>query len=218
MSAPRRSRAPRSLVAVLLVLAGCATGQRPTLVEQTAGTEDAAAAAVIQRLDAAAETTFTATYDITPTATSQTTAATVFVSGLRQRIIIGSVDYISDGTVTRTCVAGTAECTEGLDDARISNLQITHDFWGEAMGARLARAANVSLADGVPRVETIAGQPATCADITVPSANAEASGSALGTLVYCALEAGPLARYSGADVNIVMTSYASTVDETQLGS
>jgi hypothetical protein len=213
----RRSFATRSLVAALVVVTtGCATGQRPTLVEQTAGTEDAAATAVIQRLDVAAETTFTATYDITPTSTSQTTTATVFVSGLRQRIVIGSVDYINDGTVARTCVAGGGECAEGIDDARISNLQITHDFWGSAMGARLARAANVSLTAGVPRVETIAGQPATCADITVPSANAEASGGALGTLVYCALEAGPLGRYTGADVSIALTSYTPTVDETQL--
>lgn len=214
------TRRTRALVVALAagagLLAGCATGQRPTLVEQDAGTSDSAAAAVIALLDLADEATFTATYDITPTSGTQATTATVIVSGVRQRIMIGSVEYLNDGTSTRTCVAGGGECVEGIDEARISNLQITHDFWGATTGTRLARAANTSLTDGVPRVETVAGQPATCADITVPSPNAEATGGALGTLVYCALEAGPLARYVGADVNILLTSYAPSVDETQL--
>lgn len=217
MSTSRRSpRALAAALAVAAVLSGCATGERPTLVAQNSGTTDSAANAVIGLLDLADEATFTATYDIVPTSTGQTTTATVIVSGVRQRIVIGSAEYRNDGTTTRTCVAGGGECVEGIDEARISNLQITHDFWGATTGARLAQAANTSLNDGVPRIETIAGQPATCADITVPTSNPDASATGLGTLVYCALEAGPLARYAGADLSITMTSYAPSADETQL--
>jgi hypothetical protein len=197
------------------LVTACATGERPTLVDQPVGSEDAAARPVIERLEAAGDTVFTATYEITPTSTastSQPTTATVIVSGPRQRVTVGGIDYVTDGTTARTCRDGT--CTDGFDEALISDLQITHDFWGATAATRLGVEAGRSLTAAAQRQENIAGQPAACADVTVPSATPDASGS--GTIIYCALDAGPLGRYVGADSTIVLTSFAPTVDDTQL--
>ena len=153
---------------------------------------------------------FTASYTITPTLTNEPTQATVVQSGLRQRITIGSVEYTSDGAVVRTCVVGGGECVDGIDEARISNLNITHAFWGESATARIRVDASRSVQQAAGRTETIAGQASTCADLTVPAPEG------IGTVVYCALDAGVLARYIGVDVRIELTAFSPVADEAQL--
>ena len=71
---------------------------------------------------------------VTPTLTNEPTQATIVQSGVRQRITIGSVEYTTDGSIARTCVVGGGECVDGIDEARISNLNITHTFWAERDG------------------------------------------------------------------------------------
>ena len=56
-------------------------------------------------------------------------------------------------------------------------------------------------------VLTIAGQPAACVDVPVPGI-----GNVSAAVTYCALDAGPLARYFGADVSIELTSFSFTAD------
>ena len=195
----------------MLVLAGCAVGERPTLVEPVT-VNDEAARQVLSRLELADTLTFTATYEITPSLTGQPTTATVVQAGLRQRVTIGDVVYSSDGTTSRTCVASTSECVNGLDDARVSNLSITHAFWSDSIAARLRTDAGRTLAPSAVRPDTIAGRPSTCADLQLPTLNG------VGTSTYCAADEGVLARYSGADVTIELTSFAPTVEESQLSS
>lgn len=192
------------------VLSACATGERPTLVAPPTIPDDPVAAAVIERLERGSAATFTATYDITPTMTGIPTAATVVQSGDRRRTVIGTVEYLRDGATTRTCFSGDVECTTGFDETRISNLNITHEFWGRSAVARLSLEAGRAVGTTTGRTETIAGVSATCADVVVPAQQGA------GTLVYCAIDAGPLALYNGADVRIELTSFSTEVDETLL--
>ncbi len=208
---PGRTRHVATLVITCAaVLSACATGERPTLVAPPTLPNDPVAAAVVERLGRGESATFTATYEITPTSTGTATAATVVQSGDRRRTVIGTVEYLRNGSTTRTCFSGDVECTTGFDETRISNLNITHEFWGRSAAARLSLEAGRSIGATTGRTETIAGVSATCADVVVPAQQGA------GTLVYCAIDAGLLARYNGADVRIELTSFSPAADESLL--
>lgn len=204
----RRSFGRTSLLATgtFVLLTGCFTGDRPTLLERPT-IDDPAAQAVIDRLATASTAEFTATYEIAPTQAGEVTTATVTQSGTRRRVTIGGVDFLSDGTVIRTCENNELGCVDFLDDARVSDLNITHRFWGDAFRERLALDASRRIGFSEGSDEMIAGAPAACVAIPVPSTS-EMSG----TVEYCALDAGPLARYVGADVRIELVEFAPTAD------
>jgi hypothetical protein len=195
-------------VTALLVIAltGCATGERPDL-EPAQVVDDPAAAVVLQRLERAGSVPFTATYDITPSTTGATTTAIVRQLDGKRRITIGDIDYQIDGGSSRTCKPS-GECVDFIDDARVSDLNITHRFWADAIAARLTIDAARRVGFSTGRTDTIAGRPAVCADVPVLG----------GTVVYCALDAGVLARYINADVSIELTSFSSDVDAGALSS
>lgn len=205
----RRTGAAGIAVGVVLLTSGCLTGERPTLLERPV-IDDPAVQAVIDRLDTTSTAEFTAVYEITPTLTGTPTTATVTQAGDRRRISIGDVDYISDGADTRTCSNDDRGCVDFLDDARVSDLNVTHRFWGDAFRARLELDASRRIGFSTGSDELIAGAPAACVDIPVPSTT-ELSG----TVQYCALDAGPLARYVGADVNIELVEFTPTADPTR---
>lgn len=192
-------------IGLMLSAAGCFTGQRPEL-EPIPVIDDAAAQVVMERLDRAGSVTFTATYDIIPSTTGETTQATVRQLDDRTRITIGNVDFIIDRESSRTCRLDEQICVDSIDDARISDLNVTHRFWSDGIAARLSidAARRVGFSEG--HLETIAGRPAACADVPVLG----------GTVVYCALDAGVLARYFNADVSIELTSFTNDVDVTAL--
>ncbi len=200
-------------VVAAAVLAGCFTGERPTLVAApTDAVDDPAVAAVVERLDRAESTTFSATYDIIPSTTGETTEAVIVATDGRQRMRIGDIDYVIDGGVSRTCDLVVGECVDLLDDARISDLNITHEFWGDAFAARLRLDGSRRVGFSAGRVETIAGQTAACVDVPVPGVQAVSA-----AVTYCALDAGVLARYFGADVSIELTSFSFSADPDELG-
>ena len=209
MAGPSARSAALGLLAIVLST-GCMTGERPTLVERPA-IDDPAAQAVLDRLGTASTAEFTATYEITPTNTGQATRATVVQSGTRRRVTIGAVDFLSDGTVTRTCENDDQGCVDFLDDARVSDLNITHGFWGEAFEARLELDASRRIGFSEASDAIIAGAPAACVDIPVPS-----SSQLAGTVQYCALDAGPLARYVGADVTIELIEFTPSASPDTL--
>ena len=64
---------------------------------------------------------------------------------------------------------------------------------------RLHVDANRNIGPAEGRLDTIAGQPAACADVPVVG----------GTVSYCALDAGVVGRYLGADVTIELTSFST---------
>ena len=198
---PARRGLIAALAGVVFMTTGCMTGDRPTL-EPVPAVDDAAASVVLERLERANSVAFTATYDVIPTTTGEATTAVVRQLDGRRRVTIGDIDYLTDGGSSQTCRRSTGECVEGTNDALISDLNITHRFWSDGIAARLTidAARRVGFSEG--HTETIAGRSAACADVPVLG----------GEVVYCALDAGVLARYFNADATIELTSFSNQVD------
>jgi hypothetical protein len=202
-----RSSCRRRIIGLLAgaaVLAGCAVGERPSLEEPTSFDDDAAEP-VADLLDRAGNARFEATYTITPTSAVASTTATVTRTPDSAHIEIGDVVFDVSGNQTRTCTGD--DCDDFANDARISDLGITHNFWGPAFRQRLVTDSGRRVGPTTGSFEQIAGRPATCVTIQVPS-----SLEAVGSVLYCALDDGVLARYQGADVSIELTSFTSTLD------
>jgi len=198
-------------VAVLaaLTLAACATGPRPSFdadepAQQATG--DPAIDAVLERLDRVGVEQFTADYTIlTRLGAKESTATVVQADNSRRSITINAVRFIDGSGTVATCNLATAECEAVINDARVSDVQVTHDFYGSSFARRLRVDAARSLSPARGYTETIGGLPATCADVPVSG----------GTKVYCALDDGPLARYDGNDVLIELVALNPTPDETK---
>ncbi len=163
MALPRHRRSAgvpfaRTLVisfAAAVSLAACATGQRPSFdADEPAqeATGDPAIDAVLERLDRVGLEQFTADYTIlTRLGGQESTATVVQASDSRRSITINNVRFL-DGTGTAsTCNLTTAECEAVINDARVSDVQITHDFYGSSFARRLRVDAGRSLA---PRAAT----------------------------------------------------------------
>jgi hypothetical protein len=209
---PATARAARTAIlssVVALTLGACATGPRPSFDDDEPSqqaTGDAAIDAVLERLDRVGLEQFTADYTIlTRLGGKESTATVVQADNSRRSITINGVRFL-DGTGTAaTCDLSTAQCEARINDARVSDVQVTHDFYGSSFARRLRVDAGRSLSPARGYEETIAGQPAACADVTVSG----------GTKVYCALDSGPLARYDGNDVAIELVRLDPTPDETK---
>ena len=166
-------------------------------------TGDAAIDAVLSRLEAASASTFGADYDLLTRFGDLRTRATVAQDGsARRSVTIGRYRFLTDGATTATCDLDAASCSDTIDAARISDTQLTPDFYGISAAARLRRDAGVRSGPTVASTETIAGQPAAC--VVIPLAGAEST--------YCALDSGALARIDAADVLVELTSWSPTPD------
>lgn len=202
--------------AAAALLGGCALGPRPTLTDERL-VDDAAVEAVLDRLDKADDVTFTATYTVQPALADSTPAeVTVRATPERARVTfaVGGdvvVEYSDTEGEQRTCAAGLTECVAGFDQTRISNLAVTHAFWGTSAVDKLRADADRiqadATSDGPPQNVALPDLPFVCAH--VPTGSSE--------VVYCALDAGPLAYYLGADVTITLTDFEATVDPAAFG-
>lgn len=187
------------LLLALVALTGCALGERPTL-EAADVITDSATQTVAERLERSPVVDFTATYAITPSSSTDSTVATITSEGGTVTTQIGDVTYTTDPAGnTTTCRAD--DCTDGANDAYVSNLGITHRFWESSARQRLVTDAARRIGTSTGTTDTIAGQSAVCVAIKLPS-----SVEAVGTVSYCALDQGMLARYIGADGTIELTS------------
>ena len=195
-----------------ITLAACATGPRPSFDadEPTrTATGDPAIDAVLERLDRVGLEQFTADYTIlTRLGDKESTATVVQADNSRRSITINAVRFLDGSGTVATCDLTTAECEAVINDARVSDIQITHDFYGSSFARRLRVDAGRSLAPARGYAETIGGQPATCADVPVSG----------GTKIYCALDSGPLARYDGNDVLINLVAVNSSPDESKFAT
>ncbi len=197
-----------------VVLASCFTGERPEF-EDTSGAPvvssgNEAIDDVLGLLDSVGRSEFTVGYDIeTKFNTVSSTGTVVQASGQRRSITVENEDrtvrFIEDGEDELTCDLIAGECETSLNDARISDTQLPHTFYGPAFASRLRADAARRISDPVAYTKNIAGQSADCVDIPVAG----------GTKTYCALAAGPLAEFVGADVTIELTSYSPEPDTTK---
>jgi hypothetical protein len=193
-------------------LGACATGARPSFdVDQPAlePSGDPGIDAVFDRLDDVGLQQFTADYAIlTRLGGLNSTATVVQADESRRSITVNDVRFL-DGTGTAaTCNLTTDECEAVINDARVSDLQLSHDFYGSSMARRLRVDAGRRIDAARGYEITQAGRPALCADVPVSG----------GTKVYCALESGVLARYDGADLFIELTSISDVADETKFAT
>ncbi len=190
-----------------LLLTACVTGERPSFIddEDVPGTPvgDAAIDAVLGRLEGSDPPPFTAEYTIVTNASGGTSNATVVVDVDRRSITISNIRFLIEGSRTGTCNTQSGRCSNSIDDARVSDIQVTHQFYGEATARRLRSDAAQRIGATAASAATIAGLAATC--VSVPLSD--------GSPVYCALENGLLARMDNGDVDIELTSFRDGVDE-----
>ena len=201
------SRIPIAVAAMLVALVGCETGDEPSLGEPVTEVDDAAADVVYDLLRDAGDTAFTATYAVTPSLTGETTAVTVrHDPAATTEVETRGVVFVGTGDDGSTCADSV--CRDGADDAVISDLSITHRFWAPAFAIRLRLDTGRRIGFTEATTTEIAGRPAEC--VGIPQAGPVEIDA---VVTYCALEAGPLARYAGADVAIEMTSFVPGVPE-----
>lgn len=208
-----RTRPVPFLLAAGIVLAGCFTGERPTLDDQQSGPAETsgneAIDSVLALFDSVDRSEFTAEYDIeTNFNTVTSTGVVAQAAGQRRSITVEnddrSVRFIVDGTDQRTCDLTTSECEASLNDARISDTQLSHTFYGPAFAQRLRADAERRIGDPIASTKEIAGQNALCVDVAVAG----------GTKTYCALDSGVLAEFIGPDVTIELSAYSPEADTT----
>lgn len=215
--APRRpSQVALAIVSsaiACVLLSSCLTGERPTLASEEsidAPVGEAEIDALLARFAALAGAEFTATYEITNNFGPVTRRATVVhAADGRRAITVGDVRYLIDSAGSLTC-RPTGEgtdaiaCTEGADDAAISDLQVTHQFYGRSAAARLRTDASRRTGPVEGYEATIAGSEAGCVSVVVSG----------GSKVYCVLDAGAVAAYQGPDVLIELLEFLPSVDES----
>ncbi len=210
-------RGVAGIVVAGLALTACFTGERPEFEDEStaaaASTGDAGIDRVLALLDSVGRSEFTVGYDIeTKFNTVSSTGLVVQTAGQRRSVTVENDDrtvrFIEDGDEELTCDLLAAECETSLNDARISDTQLPHTFYGPAFASRLRADALRRIGDPEAYTKSVAGQTAECVDVAVAG----------GTKTYCALASGPLAQFVGADVTIELTSYSPEPDTTRFAT
>ncbi|MEP7115378.1 MAG: hypothetical protein ABI862_19100 [Ilumatobacteraceae bacterium] len=196
-------------IGMLVLLGGCFTGQRPSLTSEPfaarTSSGDAAIDQVLTQLDAVNTGPYTADYTVLTKFGNTTRPASVSVDADRRSVTVGNVRFLTTLDLEQTCILDKSDpCSSSIDPARISDTQITPDFYALDAAKRLRRSAIAKIGPTVTHREQIAGQSATCVDVPVPG----------GTSVFCALTNGPLARLDDGAVAINLTQYAPAADES----
>ena len=188
-----------------ILLTGCFTGKRGHLAAAANPISDPAITAVLSKLEAPTATQYTATYSLLTKFGQITTPATVAQNSPTARsITIGDVRFVTADSGGQTCVLSTGVCAPTLDDARVSNLSLTHDFYQAAPAVRMRQDAATMVHAAVASSKQIAGQAATCVQISF----------AAGNKTYCVLDNGLLALQDTPDLRIDLLSFNGAADAT----
>lgn len=207
-------RLPAALLGALvltltLTLTSCFTGKRPSPSEDPfppgSPSGNPAIDQVLAELDQINTGPYTATYSVLTRYGNTNRTATVAVDGSRRSVTIGDVRFLTLSDGSHTCLLNTAQpCSTSVDANRVSDTQITPNFYAVDAAKRLRRDATSMVAQPIAHVEQIADQSATCIDVSLPG----------GTAVFCALKGGPLARLDDASVSIQLTGFTASVEES----
>jgi hypothetical protein len=194
---------------LLILLSGCFTGKRPSVADNPfppgVMTGDPAIDQVLTQLDTTNVGPYTADYTVLTKFGNVTRPASVSVDHGRRSVTVGDVRFLTATSSSQTCLLnGQNPCSASIDPARISDTQVTPDFYAADAAKRLRRDAAAIIGKPISHVENLAGQQATCVDVPLPG----------GTSVFCVLTGGPLARLDDASVAINLTQFAPTINES----
>lgn len=198
-----------AVLGLTILLTGCVTGERPSFTSEPfqPGTPsgDPSIDAVLKGLDAVNQGPFTADYTVLTKFGNTTRPATVAVDPTRRSVTVGDVRFITINGAPQTCILVKSDpCSSSIDPARISDTQITPDFYASDAAKRLRRSATARIGTPIAHNEQFAGQTATCVDVPVAG----------GTSTFCALPTGPLAELEDGAISIKLTQYAPAIDES----
>jgi len=148
---------------------------------------------------------FSVTYDVTTRYGSiASSAEVVFDPSRGTAVLIDTVLFVlpsNDSAVTCTWSEESlsiGECSSGIDETRVSHLQLNSRVFREAAIDRLRRDAEVASGPSTAREATIAERPATCVDVPVIDGNGSQQKKS-----YCVFpELGILASLDTADLII----------------
>ncbi len=196
-------------VALCLGLAACATGPRPTLgapVDAPLGTSgqptgDPQVDALLARLDATGERTFTATYRIVRRLGPLETEATVVQAPPRLSVTVDGVRFLRTAGGDLTCDLAAGTCEPGILDQRISDFMIGSRFFADGPAAALRVA--MSRRSGAPEFsqEQVAGLTVDCVRVPVGP----------GSDTTCVTPDGPIARLDTAALKVELLTWSSDV-------
>ena len=214
------------LVAIAVVLAGCATGTRAELRPELSTTGNPAVDEVLSRLGTLPDAVYAADYEVHLPAVAGGSGATVRdlteiavtttqAEPNRRSLTIGDVRFIVEPGQGggRTCDLSTGECESQIAPQRVSDVQMTNDFFGTSLVARVRRDAGLAIAEPVASSEDVQGRTATCVAITLPPPASVPGAPPVTT--YCVFDNGVLTRLDAADITVTMTDYADEADEQQ---
>ncbi len=203
---------PLLALGLAATLTACMTGERPSFDDDRpapTSTGDPATDAVLELLDAAPVARFTAEYDVTTRfGNVESQAIVVQADDGRRSITINDVRFVIGNGTDATCDLAAAECQASINDATVSDIGVTHEFYAASMATRLRVDANRRIGDTRGYTSELAGQRVTCVDIPLSGI----------TRSYCALDSGPLARYEGNDLIIELTALSDIPDETKFAT
>ncbi len=202
MKFPPASRLTLSMLCAGVLLQGCFTGARPTLLSPTTSptVEDQSVQAVIDVLVSETTLTFTVGYRVlTKFGNLSSDAAFAHHPDFGNSISIGDVRFIyaPDGT-SSTCSTTTGECKPGIDESRVSDRQLVSTIFQSSAIERILQDTRVAVGMGTSTTSSISDQPTTCTAIPVVDSNA-----ATQKKTYCAFDnLGVLASLETADLSI----------------
>ena len=181
-----------------LLFSGCITGERPSFGSQA----DPAIEAVLSKLDTSIGP-FTASYSILTRFGNFVTPVTVAIQNESERsITFNDVRFLQSAAGYSTCTLSNGSCSLIVNDAAISNLAVTHDFYGASPAARIRQDVTTMVGPAINSSEVYAGQNATCVQISFTS----------GTKKYCVLDNGILAYQDTPDLQITLLNLTDAVD------
>ena len=201
-------RAAAAVVLAAAALTGCALGQRPSLGEAptAAGdmTGDPLIDEVLRRLDQVGTAQFGAEYTAVQAMGGATSTVRIAQQSPTQRsVTVGDIRFLTNGADTRTCDLAVGTCEAGIQAQRISNTGIqTPDVAFGDLAKRLRLDATARIGPPATTELDIAGERALCVDVPLSR----------GTVRYCAMANGVIARYSGGDFSLDLVSYAPVPD------
>jgi hypothetical protein len=202
------SRRLAPVLGCVLVLAGCMTGERPSFSTEPVEEEsvaDPAIDAVLAHLTDPADGggPLVADYDVLRKFGGEQARVVLARDVDRWSLTIGTLRYLDIGGQRSTCDLETRECTDGFDEARLSDVLTTTTFATDAAGVRIRRAGDDATGAARGSRQRIAGVRATCADVDVPG----------GTVMWCTIPQGLLALQDTADMRVDLVSLSTTVDQ-----